>query len=257
MGKSKIGILQYIASAASKGVKFEDEPDTWYNPKTEEAKAMVKDEYKDKQVEIQLVEGKKTEFTSMVLLEAEKEGETETPEEEVNKEDDTLIDLKRPEEIEKDKPEDSITGEEILTLMTDSELYTKEAFKQMEQTKVEASKKGNLTYASWGEIWGLLKNIHPTATFKVYENEEGLPYFMGKEKAMGAFVKVSVTVMGLKHSIHLPVMNHMNKSIMGEEMTSFDVNKNIMRALVKCIALHGLGLYIFKGEEFNDDDKNK
>ena len=248
MGKSKIGILQYIASAASKGVKFEDEPDTWYNPKTEEAKAMVKDEYKDKQVEIQLVEGKKTEFTSMVLLEAEKEGETETPEEEVIKEDDTLIDLERPEEIEKDKPEDSITGEEILTLMTDSELYTKEAFKQMEQTKVEASKKGNLTYASWAELWSKLKRLYPTATYKIHENKEtGMPYIT--DEGIGTFVKVSVRVMGISHTVYLPVMDNMNKAVMKEKLDVFVINKSIQRAFAKCISMHGIGLYIYRGED--------
>ena len=100
---------------------------------------------------------------------------------------------------------------------------------------------------------GALKRLHPTANFKVHENE-GMPMFYNKElPMMGAFVKVTVTIMGLDHTVHLPVMNHSNKSLKMAEMSTFDVNKNIQRALVKAIAYHGLGLYVFKGEEFNDE----
>lgn len=122
----------------------------------------------------------------------------------------------------------------------------------MEKTKLETAKKGpmKLTYASWAEVWGALKRAHPTSTFDVHENKNGLPYFMGEEAMMGAFVKVSVTVMGLTHTVHLPVMDHSNKSITKDKMTTFDVNKNIQRALAKAIALHGMGLYVFKGEDY-------
>jgi len=132
--------------------------------------------------------------------------------------------------------------------------YTKEVYAAMDNTKLETAKKGTmgLTYASWSEAWGALKRLHPTATFEVHENVFGLPYFMGEGASMGAFVKVSVTVMGLTHTVHLPVMDHSNKSIKKDAMTSFDVNKNIQRALVKGISLHGLGLYVFKGKEFDD-----
>ena len=68
--ETKVGILKYVAGTGAKGVKFEDEPDKWYNP-TVEAREQVKTEYVGKQVDITLVDGKKTEFTSMKLSDAE------------------------------------------------------------------------------------------------------------------------------------------------------------------------------------------
>lgn len=282
--KSKIGILKYIASTGARGVKFEDQPETWYNPTNDEAKTMVKDEYKGKQVEIMLVEGKKTEFTSMVLLETKKE---DTTEKQPEVEEEQIIDQEDPEEGMTDdekvkhrmgeeekvpqtppkeekmtyRPEDVCASGQIIGLLSEmkkemeARRYTKEVYAEMEQTKLETATKGphKLTYASWAEAWGALKRVHPTATFEVHENKNGLPYFMGEEAAMGAFVKVSVTVMGLTHIVHLPVMNHMNQSIKKDAMTTFDVNKNIQRALAKAIALHGMGLYVFKGEDYPED----
>ena len=116
----------------------------------------------------------------------------------------------------------------------------------------------NLTYASWAEAWGALKRLHPTAQAHVHENNEGLPVFYNKDlPGMGAFVKVTVKVKGLEHTVHLPVMDHSNKSIAVGTMTTFDINKNIQRALAKAIALHGMGLYVFKGEDYPTDPAKK
>jgi len=281
---SKIGILKYIAATGARGVKFEDQPETWYNPANDEAKEMVKDEYKGKQVEIILAEGKKTEFTCMVVLETmkkavkklEKAMKEDTTEASVVEEE-VILDQEEPEPKEEEKvPQTPPKEEEIDHALIYGESpirgllnkirndvmarqYTKEVYKEMEQTKLETEQKGphKLTYASWAEAWGALKRAHPTAIFEVHENKNGLPYFMGEEAAMGAFVKVSVTVMGLTHTVHLPVMNHMNQSIKKDAMTTFDVNKNIQRALAKAIALHGIGLYVFKGEDYPEDTPTK
>lgn len=229
----KIGILKYIAAGGAKGVIFEDQPKVWYNP-TQSAKEQVKTEYKGKQVKVQLVDGK-TEFTSMTLLETK----TEQP------------------KVQEESIGETVKNEEPAHSVPETGGYTQRVYHNLEKTKLETAKKGglNLTYASWAESWGSLKRAHPTSTFEVHENKNGLPYFMGEEPKMGAFVKVSVTVLGITHTVHLPVMNHMNKSIMKEEMTTFDVNKNIQRALAKGIALHGLGLYVFRGEDYPEEQK--
>jgi len=130
--------------------------------------------------------------------------------------------------------------------------YSITTYLEMEKTQLETTKKGpmELTYASWAESWGALKRLHPTAQFEVHE-QNGMPLFYNPEfLMMGAFVKVSVTVEGLTHTVHLPVMNHANKSLKLAEMSTFDINKNIMRCLAKAIALHGIGLYIYQGEDF-------
>lgn len=267
--KSKIGILKYIAKGGAKGVKFEDQPETWYNPTTDECKEQVKDDYKGKQVEIILAEGKKTNFISMVLLEIQEETVEEEKVEDKAQPDqvgETASNVPKKEDKKYEQPNNPGVDEMIyrkrplqhlLTSLADTQvsMYTQKVYSDMEKTKLETATKGpmKLTYASWAEAWGALKRQHPTAQFIVHENKNGLPYFMGEESKMGAFVKVSVTVLGLTHTVHLPVMNHMNKSIMKEEMTTFDVNKNIQRALAKSIALHGIGLYVFRGEDYPDD----
>lgn len=243
---NKIGVLKYIAGTGAKGVKFEDQPETWYNPSSDEAKEMVKEDFKGKTVEITLVPGKKTEFSSMVLLDVKDEPEITTAEEKIEEK-------VSPAPLPKEETTDPVPDyeEQKIIYNAPGDHYTQADYKEMESTKLETAKKGSmgLTYASWSEAWGTLKRLHPTANFKVHE-KNGLPVFFNAEMpSMGAFVKVTVTVKGLNHTVHLPVMDHSNKSIPTGTMTTFDINKNIQRALAKGVALHGIGLYVFKGED--------
>jgi hypothetical protein len=105
----------------------------------------------------------------------------------------------------------------------------------------------NLTYLSWAEAWGKLKEYAPTANYQVHENASGLPYFYDQT---GGMVKVTVTIEGLSHTVHLPIMDHRNQSILLANIRTTDINKSIQRALTKAIAMHGLGLYIYQGEDF-------
>ena len=112
-------------------------------------------------------------------------------------------------------------------------------------------KKGNLTYLSWAWAWGELKKRFPTATYTVYENDEGWCYHTDGRTA---WVKTGVTVEGIEHIEYLPVMDSRNKSIPLGNVTSFDVNKAIQRSLTKAVARHGLGLYIYAGEDLPNDE---
>lgn len=113
-------------------------------------------------------------------------------------------------------------------------------------------KKNNLTYLSWAWAWGELKKIFPTATYTIYENADGLFYHTDGKTA---WVKTGVTVDGIEHIEYLPVMDYRNKSIPLENITSFDVNKAIQRSLTKAVARHGLGLYIYAGEDLPDGEE--
>lgn len=106
-------------------------------------------------------------------------------------------------------------------------------------------KKGQFSYLSWAYAVKELKSRHPDATWFVtrYGNES-LPY---QKTELGYFVEVSVTVSGITHSQIHPVLDGRNKPIASP--TPFDINTSIQRALVKAIALHGLGLYIYAGED--------
>lgn len=118
----------------------------------------------------------------------------------------------------------------------------------------KTEKKNGLTYLSWAWAWGELKKKHPTATYTVYENAEGWNYHTDGKTA---WVKTGVTVEGIEHIEYLPVMDFRNKSIPVDNITSFDVNKTIQRSLTKAVARHGLGLYVFAGEDLPEEDKQE
>lgn len=123
----------------------------------------------------------------------------------------------------------------------------------------KTEKKNGLTYLSWAWAWGELKKQDTTANYKVYENEHGWNYFTDGRTC---WVKVGVTTNAseneaVEHIEYLPVMDSRNKSIPLESVTSFDVNKAIQRALTKAIARHGLGLYIYAGEDLPEGEDEK
>ena len=107
-------------------------------------------------------------------------------------------------------------------------------------------KKNGLTYLSWAWAWQIIKSNFPDAFYTIYENERGIPYFTDGKTC---WVKTGVTIQGLEHIEYLPIMNFSNKSIPLEQVTSTDMNKAIQRSLTKACARHGLGLYIYAGED--------
>lgn len=136
--------------------------------------------------------------------------------------------------------------------MADSKNYFIELNKINVSDKTE--KKNGLTYLSWAYAWGELKKNHPDATYTVYENAQGWNYHTDGKTA---WVKTGVTVNGIEHIEYLPVMDFKNKSIPLENITSFEVNKTIQRSLTKAVARHGVGLYIYAGEDLPDEADGK
>lgn len=114
----------------------------------------------------------------------------------------------------------------------------------------KTEEKNGLAYLSWAWAWGELKKRHPDAAYTVYEDAQGRFYHTDGKTC---WVKTGVTVNGLEHIEYLPVMNHRNQSIAADSVTSTDVNKAIQRSLTKAIARHGLGLYIYAGEDLPDN----
>lgn len=111
--------------------------------------------------------------------------------------------------------------------------------------------KNGLTYLSWAWAWQMVKQNFPDATYTIYENKDGLLYHTDGKTA---WVKTGVTINGLEHIEYLPVMDFKNKSITIDQITSFEVNKAVQRSLTKACARHGLGLYIYAGEDLPDGD---
>lgn len=120
-----------------------------------------------------------------------------------------------------------------------------------------------LTYVSWADAWSDMKKKHPEARYTIYEDANGFPFWSSK---YGIDVKVGVTVNGLEHIVRLPVMDgnnnamkdepyeystqHGNKRV--EAADTFDINKAIQRCFAKACAMHGLGLYVYRGEDLPD-----
>lgn len=106
--------------------------------------------------------------------------------------------------------------------------------------------KNGLTYLSWAWAWSEVKKAFPDSTYTIYESAQGWNYHTDGHTA---WVKTGVTINGLEHIEYLPVMDFRNASIPVEKVTSFDVNKATQRSLTKACARHGLGLYIYAGED--------
>lgn len=145
--------------------------------------------------------------------------------------------------------------------MTDKKELT--AFEKLCERNVNeyTEKKNGLTYLSWTYAWKEFKKAYPNATYEI-THWDGKPYLF--DENLGYMVETTVSTGDEKHSMWLPVMNSTNKAqkhipyeiktssgkiITVEPATMFDINTTIMRCLVKNIAMFGLGLYIYAGED--------
>ena len=128
---------------------------------------------------------------------------------------------------------------------------TQNTFMKLFKTDVSkyTEKKGKFSYLSWAYAVQELKRACPTARWGVTKAEDGSPFFVTQ---CGYFVDVWVEVDGVSLSQIHPVLNHRNEPI--EQPNAFEINTSLQRALAKAIALHGLGLYIFAGEDLPEPD---
>ena len=113
----------------------------------------------------------------------------------------------------------------------------------------KAEEKNGMTYLSWAWAWGKLKDHYPEATFKKHVHD-GMAYI--KDESGYAFVEVTVTVEGISATELFPVLDYRNKAI--PDPNAFEVNTALQRGLAKAIAYHGLGHYIYAGEDLPQSD---
>jgi len=130
------------------------------------------------------------------------------------------------------------------------------AWSQLKKIDVEKEKmvkqKGKYSYISWAMAWSALCDIYPDSTFEKHCNEQGFPYF--KDEQGYCFTKVTVTVKGKSVTEMLPVLNNYNKPIKNPD--SMDVNTSLQRCLAKAVALHGLGVHVYSGEDIAEIPDN-
>lgn len=142
-------------------------------------------------------------------------------------------------------------------------------FKTLNAINVNEHKedKNGLSYLSWVWAWAEVKKAYPDAVYSI-EKFNGLPYVY--DENTGYMVYTTVTIEGITHEMWLPVMDSANKAMKaqaykytgkyGKEYvcnaaTMFDVNKAIMRCLTKNLAMFGLGLYIYAGEDLPESEQ--
>ncbi len=142
--------------------------------------------------------------------------------------------------------------------------------------KSKIKTRDKMSYLSWSDCKAELKNHYPGSVDEVHLNSEGLPYF---SSPLGIFVKVSVTIEGHTETEVYPVLNGAKKALKEVEYsykvaeyvnrqktgkmidkyvnaaTSFDINTSLKRAYVKCVASHGLGIYVYQDEDMPELEK--
>lgn len=118
----------------------------------------------------------------------------------------------------------------------------------------KTDKKGNLTYLSWAWAWAEVKKQYPDANYEI-ERFDGKPYLL--DENLGYMVFTKVTINGLAYEMWLPAMDYRNQALKVGKATMTDINKTIMRCLTKNLAMHGLGLYIYAGEDLPEDGESQ
>ena len=120
----------------------------------------------------------------------------------------------------------------------------------------QVKQKNGLNYCPWAVAWARAKELYPDATYQIHRRTtpDGLllNYFTDGKTC---WVTTDVTINGITHTEDLACMDYRNQSINLENLTSYDVIKSIQRCLTKALARHGLGLYLYEGEDMPSDIK--
>ena len=142
-----------------------------------------------------------------------------------------------------------------------SENIEKNYFQELYDVDVreKTKQKNGLNYLSWAAAWAEVKKKYPDATYKIYEqiiDDRGTtrPWF---DDGKSGWVKTGVTINGIEMIEQLPIMDFRNKPIAADAISSTDANKSVQRSLTKACARHGLGLYIYEGEDLPEETKKE
>jgi len=144
-------------------------------------------------------------------------------------------------------------------------METKSTFTTLNTLNLKVSSNQGKKYIPWSELWAELCKQYPNATYEFHSDANGVPFF---NSAVGLFVKVSVTINELTHTMTRPVYNNAFKSMRVEPYdytiqqgkvtktvagaNADDVNDALMRCFAKAMAMHGLGLFVFEDKPFAD-----
>ena len=170
--------------------------------------------------------------------------------------------------MEKDIKNNSLNNErKEVPIHMDNVIQAYEVFKNLSSVNVNEfiKEKQNLKYLTWAHAWKEVKKKYPLSNFEV-RTFNGLPYVYDEKTGYMCFTRV--TIQGLTHEMHLPVLDYANRAMKStpyevktsygkktvEAATMFDINNTIMRCLTKNLAMFGLGLYLYLGEDLPEVD---
>lgn len=122
-------------------------------------------------------------------------------------------------------------------------------FLNLQKIQCEVEKKNWLNYISWSDWWAELKKVHPNATYRKVKNWDTYLF----KSWTGWSVECEVTVWDITHCADLAVTDFKNQEIKYESIKSTDIQNTLQRAFAKAIAMHGIGLYVYRWEDFPDD----
>ena len=128
-------------------------------------------------------------------------------------------------------------------------------FVELNKIEWEVSKKNWLNYISWSDAWEMVKKEYPDATYNRVRNTLDNSYLF--KSGTWWMCEVEVTINWITHSMDLPVLDYSNKPVAYEKIDSFQINKVLMRAFAKAIAMHWVWLYVFKWEDLPNKETDK
>ncbi len=127
-------------------------------------------------------------------------------------------------------------------------------FQKLSEIQCEVEKKNGLNYISWSDAWTEVKKIYPDATYNKVLNTDNSFLF---KSGTGGMVLCEVTINGITHTADLAVTDFKNQEIPYEKIKSTDIQNTTQRTFAKAIAMHWIWLYVYRGEDFPDEDTNK
>lgn len=132
---------------------------------------------------------------------------------------------------------------------------TNNYFEELNKIEWEVSKKQNLSYISWANAWDMVKRQYPDATYNRVRNSLDNSYLF--KSWTGGMCEVEVTINWITHWMDLPILDFRNQPVAYDKIDSFQINKTLMRAFTKAIAMHWVWLYVFRWEDLPNEETDK
>lgn len=128
---------------------------------------------------------------------------------------------------------------------------TENYFQKLSKIECEVEKRNWLSYISWANAWDEVKRVYANATYEKIKNTNDNTYLF--RSWTGGSVEVEVSIGWISHRADLAITDMRNQAIPYDMIKSTDIQNTLQRAFAKAIAMHGIGLYVYRGEDFPEE----